>query len=142
MAFNNDLLQIDWVARSSAGKSFSCFYNKQNKLVNKHAPLEAISRRKAKQLAKAWITSSLRKSIKIKNALFRAGDTVKYTLYRNKISSLTRLSKKLYYHAYFEENLNNMKNQNLCRLLSDQNNQGLTQNSSELLEILNRISHR
>ena len=98
-------------------------------------PLEAISRRKAKQLAKAWITSSLRKSIKIKNALFRAGDTVKYTLYRNKISSLTRLSKKLYYHAYFEENLNNMKktweginnlinpnkkNQNLCRLLSDQ----------------------
>ena len=96
VTFNNDLLQIDWVARSSADKSFSCFYNKLNKLVDKHAPLKAISRRKAKQLAKPWIISGLRKSIEIKNALFRAGDTVKYKLYRNKISNLTRL----YYHAY------------------------------------------
>ena len=72
-AFNNDLLQIDWETRNSADKSFSCFYNKLNKLVGKHAPLKAISGRKAKQLAKLWITRGLRKSSKIKNALFRAG---------------------------------------------------------------------
>ena len=32
-----------------------------------------------------------------------------YKLYKDKMSSLVRLSKKLHYHAYFEENLNNMK---------------------------------
>ena len=96
-AFNNDLLQIDCETRNSADKSFSCSYNKLNKLVGKHAPLKAILRRKAKQLAKLWITRGLRKSIKIKNALFRAGNTVNYKLYKNNISSLARLSKKLHY---------------------------------------------
>ena len=51
--FNScELLQINLETRSSADKSFSCFYNKLNKLVNKHAPLNNISRKKAKQLAK------------------------------------------------------------------------------------------
>ena len=31
-------------------------------------------------------------------------------MYRNKISSITRLSKNNHYHAFFAENLNNMKN--------------------------------
>ena len=77
--------------------------------VNEHAPLKNISRKKAKQLAKPWISRGIRKSIKIKNALCISGDTEKCKLYRNKLLSLTRLSKKLYYHTYFEENLNNMK---------------------------------
>ena len=44
---------------------FSSFYNKFNKLVNKHAPMKTISNRKAKQLSKPWITQGLRTSIKI-----------------------------------------------------------------------------
>ena len=108
-AFNTELLKINLETRSSLDKSFSCFYNKLNKLVNKHAPLKNISRKKAKQLTKPWISRSIRKSIKIKNALFISGDTEKYKLYKNKLLSLTRLSKKLYYHTYFEENLNNTK---------------------------------
>ena len=108
-AFNMELLQIDWKTSCSVDESFAQFYNKLNKLSNKHAPLKAISRQQAKQVAKPWITSGLRKSIKVKNSLFRSGDTAKYKQYRNKISSLTRLSKKLYYQALFEANLSNMK---------------------------------
>ena len=108
-AFNTELLQIDWKASSSVDESFAQFYNKLNKLINKHAPLKTISRQQTKQFAKQANTNGLRKSIKVKNSLFSSGDTAKYKQYRNKISSLTRLSKKLYYQAFFEANLNNMK---------------------------------
>ena len=61
------------------------------------------------QLSKPWITQGLRKSIKIKNSLFYSGDIDMYKYYRNKISVLTRLSKKAYYHKYFEDNITNIK---------------------------------
>ena len=108
-AFNMELLQIDWKTSRSVDESFVQFYNKLNKLINKHAPLKTISRQQATQFARPWITSGLRKSIKVKNSLFRSGDTANYKQCRNKISSLTRLSKKLYYQVFFEANLNNMK---------------------------------
>ena len=50
------------------------FYNTLNKIVNKHAPFIALSKRKAKQMSKPWIPKGLRKSIKIKKELFCSGD--------------------------------------------------------------------
>jgi len=53
--FISDISQTDWTALISNGsvdKRFSSFYNKLNKLVNKHAPLKTVSKRKAKQLSK------------------------------------------------------------------------------------------
>lgn len=50
--------------------SFSTFYNKLNKLLDKHAPLRTLSKRKSKQLANPWITEGLRKAIKIKMSFF------------------------------------------------------------------------
>ena len=47
----------------------------------------------------------IRKSIKIKNQLFTSGDTDAYKAYRNKVLMLTRISKKMHFHKYFEENL-------------------------------------
>ena len=79
-------------------------------LVEKHAPMKTLSKRKLKQFSKPWITIGLKKSIKVKNSLFQPGNFAQYKLYRNKISALTRLSKKNYYHAFFADNLNNMKN--------------------------------
>ena len=108
-AFNTELLQIAWKASSSVEESFAQFYNKLNKIIIKHAPLKTISRQQTKQFAKRANTSGLQKSVKVKNSLFSSGDTAKYKQYRNKISSLTRLGKKLYYQAFFEANLNNMK---------------------------------
>ena len=112
--FNAELAQVDWesiLARTQGNIdiAFSKIYNKLNKLVNKHAPLKSLSKRKFKQFSKPWITQGLLKSIKIKNALFASGDMDKYKFYRNKITTLIRHSKKLYYHTYFTQYMNDMK---------------------------------
>ena len=72
--------------------------------------MKTLSNRKLKQFSKPWITIGLKKSIKVKNSLFQSGNFAQYKLYRKKISALTRVSKKNYYHAFFADNLNNMKN--------------------------------
>lgn len=106
---------------------------------------------KARQLIKPWITKGLLKSIKIKNRLFYSGDKLRYKVYKNKISSLTRLSKKSYYHNYFETNLHNMKKtwEGINNLIKYNNRKskrintlkhpikGVTQNSAEISNILN-----
>ena len=104
--------------------AFSYFYNTLLALVDKHAPLKTVSNRKLKQFSIPWIASGLRKSIKIKNSLLQSGDLLNYKIYRNKISSLTQRSKKNYYHAFFAENLNNMKNtwNGINRLINDKKN--------------------
>ena len=147
----------DWenfISNSSnnVNKLFSSFYNGLNKLTNKHAPLKNISKRKAKQLNKPWITKGLKKFIKIKNHLFYLGDFDKYKLYRNKILTLTRISKKNYYHTYFNNNLKNMKRiwvginslinreQKVLKPISAlkcPNNNEITRNPSKITNILN-----
>ena len=84
------------------------FYKFINKTINKHAPLRCISNHKQKLLAKPWLTAGLRKSIRIKNALFLTSDWDKYKFYRNKIISLTRLSKANYYQSFFDLNIRNV----------------------------------
>ena len=66
--FNDDLSQLDWNnilsnANNDMDKLFSSFYNKFNKIVNKHAPMKTLSHRKAKQFSKPWITKGIRTSI-------------------------------------------------------------------------------
>ena len=125
-SFNADLSNVDWNALLNK-KPFddnnlcSFCYNKFNKLINKHAPMKTISNRKAKQLSKPWIPKGIRISIKVKNNLYASGDTANYKIYRNKICTLTRLSKRNYYSKFFNDNLTNMKktwegiNNVLCR---------------------------
>ena len=94
---------------NDTNQSFTTFYKKINCLVNKHAPMKTLSKRRGKILSKPWITKGIRTSIRIKNNLFFNADWEHYKLYRNKITSLTRQSKKNYYERYFEENINNSK---------------------------------
>ena len=112
--FLHDLSQIDWQTliserEANVNKLFSVLYTRLNKVVNKHAPFKPISKRKMKDMSKSWITKGLRKSIKTKNKLFNQGNKAAYIFYRNRILTLTRLSKKLYFHNYFEDNINNAK---------------------------------
>ena len=98
---HTDLSNVNWNAlfsneSSDVNKVLSSFYNKFNKLVNKHAPMKTISNRKAKQFSKPWITKGLRKSL---------DDRVKYKMYRNRICTLTRISKQQYYTKFFNDNL-------------------------------------
>jgi len=106
--------QVDWESiftktQGIIDRAFSKIYNKLNKLVNKHAPLKPLSKRKFKQLSKPWITKGILKSIKIKNALFASGHVNKYKFYGNKITTLIRHSKKLYYHTYFSQYMKDLK---------------------------------
>ena len=67
--FLQDLSQLHWeslLSGSDVDKLFSTFYNKLNKLINKHAPLRSLSKRKIKRLSKPWITKGIRKSTRIK----------------------------------------------------------------------------
>ena len=133
--------------------AFSSFYNKLNKLINKHAPLKPISRRKIKSFSKPWITKGIRKSIKMKNKLLDGGNIKLFKIYRNKISTLTRLSKKLYFHSYFQNNTNNLmrtwegindlinrkkKNSKVIAAMKRPLNQGISHDPLENANILNR----
>ena len=89
---------------------FSSFYSKYNKVINKHVLIKQISRRQLKRLSKPWITQGIRALIKTKNKLFASGDDqTKYKFHRNKINHLIRISKRGYFHDYFEKILQNMK---------------------------------
>ena len=113
-SFIADLIQVDWdeiIARGTddINKIFSSFYNKLNKIVNKHAPFKTMSKRRKKKLYKLWITKGIRTSIKIKNRLNMCGDHAQYKHYRNTISKLTRISKRQFYSQFFTNNLKNMQ---------------------------------
>ena len=75
-----------------------------------------------------------------------------YKIHRNKILTLFRLSKKLYYHDYFMTNSNNIKktweginmlinqkrkNESSIKALKRPRNRGLSHHTSELPIILN-----
>ena len=87
-------LNSDSVHGSDVNKSFFVFYNKLDRVINKHAPIKTISEHNVKQFNKAWISRAIRIAICKENELFYSGDKVKYTLqlYRDKILTLSQLS--------------------------------------------------
>ena len=87
-SFNKELSEVDWECiLINPHKLSSTFYKKFNKIVNKHALITKLSKRKAKQLSKPWITTGLKVFIMVKNKLHVSGDEDKYKYYRNKICS-------------------------------------------------------
>ena len=93
--FVAELAEINWdtvvtTEQGNINRSFSTFYNKVNKVVDKHAPLKTLSRRRTKQLSKPWITRGIRKSIRVKNSLYLSGNKELYRIYRNKILNISR----------------------------------------------------
>ena len=66
--------------------------------------------------SKPWITSAIRKSINIKNNIYKKFLKTnssyyhsKFKLYRNKLNRLLRISKRIYYNNYFVQNINDTK---------------------------------
>ena len=71
---HSDLSEINWdLAMRNCGDNaeaaFSKFFSSVNKIFNKHEALRPLSKRKAKQFSKPWITRGIRKSIKVKKML-------------------------------------------------------------------------
>ena len=96
--FNSELsdallsyLKLILMIGSMSTMLFLISINTLSELAEKHAPFKTLLKRKLKQFSKPC-------------------NYVQYKLYRNKISTLTRLSKNNYYHAFFVDNLKNMHN--------------------------------
>ena len=84
--------------------------------IQKHAPLQPVSRRMYKQRLKPSISKGILKSISIKNKLYKKFLKTKksiwyqkYKYYRDLINHLIRKSKNNYYVAYFEKFQKNSK---------------------------------
>ena len=107
-----DLLEIDWIETLQLNKndpnfSFDQFYENVNNIIDMHLPLKKVSKKELKQQFKPWITAGIRKSIKIRDQLFKKFITSKnhnkeiiqneYKRYRNLIVKLTRISQKNHY---------------------------------------------
>ena len=99
--------------------SFNKFYNKLDNLIKKYVPVKKLSKKQLKRKSKPWITKGLIKSMQVRDNIFhkflRAKDVnnkvqhqSKYKRYRNLITILIKLSKKLYYD-HFNPNRNNSK---------------------------------
>ena len=90
-----------------------------NSLIDKHAPLTQITKRKVKTKSKPWLATGILTSIKNKNKIYnklcRAKDQTRkdhlyhqFKKYRNFFSNLTKQSKENYYKQYFKENKDNL----------------------------------
>lgn len=131
--FMTDLCEIDWnntYCSSDVNKSFSRFYKNINRLINKHAPLKDVSKRRLKLLTKPWLTKGIRRSIRVKNNLFFNSNWNKYKQYRNKLTALIRLSKQKYYLNFFNSNIKNMRQtwKGINELLGGMRKKGKTKN--------------
>ena len=113
---NVDLAQENWsdvINESDINASYEHFLQKLLYYYNKNIPLVKINnRRKAKQ---PWITKGIMKSISTRNKLYRdaiksqCNDKLnKYKTYRNYLTFIIRLSRKLYYSNNIEQNKSNV----------------------------------
>ena len=118
-AFQNDLLQlIMYKVVNIDNFEDACDYTHKSTLhlLNKHFPLEILTKKEIELECKPWITKGILTSSKIKNKTFKLfkktgkqEDYQKFKTYRNLINKLKRRSMILYYKKYFQEHMNNAK---------------------------------
>ena len=101
-------------------EAYDSFLEETEKLINKHIPLEKVSKRKFKeQIKKPWITNDLMKRIKYKNKLHKKSKIEKDLKLRNEFSNehkilqkshrkKIQLEKDRYYQQFFKDNKNNL----------------------------------
>ena len=99
--------------KEDANFSLNNYVENISNLVTKHAPLRKLNKKELKCLSKPWISLGLQTSIRVKNNLhskfINSTDSFtkselyeKYKIYRNKISTLLKQSKKNYYDNFFK----------------------------------------
>ena len=94
------------------------FLKTLNEVLDLMAPIKLLSKKEANLKSKPWITKGILKSIKVRDKLYKrylSGNSKdiylqKYKQYRNLIVTLLRVSKRNYYHTFFETNKTNIKN--------------------------------
>lgn len=119
-AMINDFESLNWEeilpSTDDPNIIFDSFHEKVSQIIDFHIPVKQLSKQELKFRSKPWITQGIRKSIKIKNNLYKKyikSRTIyyytKFKLYRNKINHLCKISKKNYYNNYFTYNISDSK---------------------------------
>ena len=100
----------------NAETAYDFFHKKHCGIINKHYPIEILTRKQQELEFKPWITKGILTSTRIKAKLFRifkktqqSEDYNQYKFYRDTINSLLRKSKKQYHKQYFIKHANNLK---------------------------------
>ena len=99
---------------------FETFFRLFNKTLDRHAPTKKSTKKEKKIKSKPWITKGIKKSISIRDKLYKEMIKEKNVLtkvlkheffkkYRNQIINLLTVSKQTHYNEYFEENKNNCR---------------------------------
>lgn len=116
----NEIQSVNWqnilTNNSSSSTIFDIFCAKLSEIIDFHIPVRKLSKRKLKIQTKPWITTAIRKSIQVKNKIYKKYLKIKFLyyhskfkFYRNKLNHLMRISKSNYYSDYFNRNSNNSK---------------------------------
>merc|ERR1712002_1017070 len=87
-----------------------------SKTVFSHAPLRSMTKKERRFRSKPWLTKGIIKSIKVKNSMFRLAlchreksFSVEFKKYRNLLTKVKKLSKKLYFRDSIKKSSGNMK---------------------------------
>ncbi len=111
-----ELTNLEMIGNSE--KVWTSFESIFSLVLDKHAPLRQQNRKERKRSKKPWLTKGILKSIKTKHKLFKEvinspfKDTLDWTLfkrYRNKLTQVTNLSKKIYFKQEIARDKNNTK---------------------------------
>ena len=119
-AFINDIYHADLcnITRTVNGVNAKIekFQLELIKVIDHHAPIVTISRKKLKQKKKPWITDGILKFISVRNKYYTKFLETKdgfwykrYKCYRDMINRLIRQSKRKYYLSYFNKFKHNSK---------------------------------
>ena len=119
-AFIQECQFVNWeevaTTFSDVNDMFDSFYTKLSKIIDHHAPIKQIPRKELNLRSKPWITLAIRKSIFVKNKLYKKYLKsklpyyhLKFKYYRNRLNHLIKVSKKQYYNDYFHANRSNPK---------------------------------
>ena len=85
-------------------------------MIDKRIPVKELSKKELKLKSKPWIPKAIRKSINIKNNIYKkflktksSYYHAKFKLYRNKLNHILKISKRKYYNDYFVHNMKDTK---------------------------------
>lgn len=114
----NELVSQNWdmiYSEADVDSAYNTFLSIFRSLYDKHCPIKEYSKKQAYNKC-PWLTKGLQNACKKKNALYRnfirqrtkeAED--RYKTYKNKLTSIIRISKKEYYKNKLDNNKNNIK---------------------------------
>ena len=117
IAFRDELRNEKWKSvynSSDVNESLTRFLHIFNTISNKHAPIKSIKIKGKSN--KPWITKGLKKSIKVRNQLYKNWLTTRnsyyynrYKMYRNKIVTINKLYHTIYYDSVLKDSTNSKK---------------------------------